>query len=107
MDEALLAETDEISPIVEAWSLDQWELQQSNSSGPTMPRARLTINAGAGGTAQDWAEMLHSECIWVRSENMAIKSSTLEECPRAKKKRESNPSPLELMAAMPMAISKG
>ncbi|MFM2430833.1 MAG: hypothetical protein RLZZ511_2046 [Cyanobacteriota bacterium] len=39
--------------------LDQWELQQLLAGPYDAKGARLTINAGAGGTdAQDWAEMM-------------------------------------------------
>ncbi len=42
-----------------AHELDQWELQQMLAGPYDLKGARLTINAGAGGTdAQDWAEML-------------------------------------------------
>ena len=58
--------------------LDQWELQQMLSGPYDTKGARLTINAGAGGTdAQDWTEMLLR--MYVRwSEKHGYKVSTLE-----------------------------
>jgi peptide chain release factor 2 len=57
-DTALLAEAIGNTKIL-AQELDQWELQQLLSGPYDTKGARLTINAGAGGTdAQDWAEML-------------------------------------------------
>jgi peptide chain release factor 2 len=58
--------------------LDQWELQQMLSGPYDAKGARLTINAGAGGTdAQDWTEMLlRMYSRW--SERKGYKISTLE-----------------------------
>jgi peptide chain release factor 2 len=57
-DEGLLTEAQEKTQKL-AQELDLWELQQMLSGPYDVKGARLTINAGAGGTdAQDWAEML-------------------------------------------------
>jgi peptide chain release factor 2 len=57
-DAGLLAEAQEKTTQLKH-ELDQWELQQLLSGPYDTKGARLTINAGAGGTdAQDWAEML-------------------------------------------------
>ena len=77
MDEALLVEAEEIARSLKH-DLDQWELQQMLSGPYDAKGARLTINAGAGGTdAQDWAEMLLR--MYMRwSEKHGYKVSTLE-----------------------------
>ncbi|OUC16023.1 MAG: peptide chain release factor 2 [Alkalinema sp. CACIAM 70d] len=57
-DESLLTEAQDQLSFLQR-ELDQWELQQMLSGPYDAKGARLTINAGAGGTdAQDWAEML-------------------------------------------------
>lgn len=57
-DESLLTEADHKLTQLQR-ELDLWELQQMLSGPYDTKGARLTINAGAGGTdAQDWAEML-------------------------------------------------
>jgi peptide chain release factor 2 len=57
-DDALLTEAFEKTKTL-SHELDQWELQQLLSGPYDTKGARLSINAGAGGTdAQDWAEML-------------------------------------------------
>jgi peptide chain release factor 2 len=77
MDEGLLTEAEELARSLKH-DLDQWELQQMLSGPYDAKGARLTINAGAGGTdAQDWAEMLLR--MYMRwSEKHGYKVSTLE-----------------------------
>ncbi len=76
-DQALLDEAEENVRSL-AHALDQWELQQMLSGPYDAKGARLTINAGAGGTdAQDWAEMLlRMYTRWC--EKRGYKLSTLE-----------------------------
>jgi peptide chain release factor 2 len=91
-DQALLTEAQEKTTKL-AQELDQWELQQMLSGPYDSKGARLSINAGAGGTdAQDWAEMLlrmytrwaeqHgykvSEAEFSAGDEAGIKSVTLE-----------------------------
>ena len=77
LDQSLLDEAQENVRSL-SHQLDQWELQQMLSGPYDTKGARLTINAGAGGTdAQDWAEMLLR--MYVRwSEKHGYKVSTLE-----------------------------
>jgi peptide chain release factor 2 len=76
-DEALMVEAQEKADRLQR-DLDQWELQQMLSGPYDIEGARLTINAGAGGTdAQDWTEMLLR--MYVRwGEAHRYKVSTLE-----------------------------
>jgi peptide chain release factor 2 len=76
-DEALMVEAEEKADRLKR-DLDQWELQQMLSGPYDTEGARLTINAGAGGTdAQDWTEMLLR--MYVRwGEAHRYKVSTLE-----------------------------
>jgi peptide chain release factor 2 len=58
MDQGLLTEAETQTQQLSR-ELDQWELQRMLSGPYDAKGARLTINAGAGGTdAQDWTEML-------------------------------------------------
>ncbi len=77
LDQSLLDEAQENVRSL-SHQLDQWELQQMLSGPYDTKGARLTINAGAGGTdAQDWTEMLLR--MYVRwSEKHGYKVSTLE-----------------------------
>ena len=77
LDQSLLDEAQENVRSL-SHQLDQWELQQMLSGPYDTKGARLTINAGAGGTdAQDWTEMLLR--MYVRwSEKHGYKVSTLD-----------------------------
>jgi peptide chain release factor 2 len=76
-DDSLMSEAQEKADRLKR-DLDQWELQQMLSGPYDVEGARLTINAGAGGTdAQDWTEMLLR--MYVRwAEAHRYKVSTLE-----------------------------
>jgi len=77
LDQSLLDEAQENVRSL-SYHLDQWELQQMLSGPYDTKGARLTINAGAGGTdAQDWTEMLLR--MYVRwSEKHGYRVSTLD-----------------------------